>query len=159
MTDSRWVRLVGPVAWRAINLAGRLKRGMTLGVRAVVFDWDGRVFLVRHGYVPGYHLPGGAVDRGESAEAAIVRELREEGNLTLSERPVLAGFYFQRRLKVDHVALYVVRGAGQTAPVVPNREIREAGFFVPDALPDGTTAPTRRRIAEIVQGLPPDAEW
>ena len=34
----------------------------------------------------------------------------------------------------------------------PNREIVAHGFFALDALPDGTTPGTRRRIAEVLQG-------
>lgn len=44
-------------------------------------------------------------------------------------------------------------------PPYPNREIAEAGFFPPDALPAATTPATRRRIAEIVYGHPPAAHW
>ena len=39
---------------------------MTLGVRAVVLDGENRVFLVKHCYVSGWHLPGGGVEVGES---------------------------------------------------------------------------------------------
>ena len=49
------------------RVAGLVQRPMTLGVRAIALDEAGRVFLVRHTYVPGFHLPGGAVERGETA--------------------------------------------------------------------------------------------
>ena len=36
----------------------RFARAATLGVRGLVIDRDNRVFLIRHTYVRGWHLPG-----------------------------------------------------------------------------------------------------
>ncbi|HRE19864.1 MAG TPA: NUDIX domain-containing protein, partial [Rhabdaerophilum sp.] len=69
---------------RLIHRWFMLRRGMTLGVRAAVLDGAGRVFLVRHAYIEGWHLPGGGVERGQSARAALEAELREEANIELT---------------------------------------------------------------------------
>ncbi|MDP1875942.1 MAG: NUDIX domain-containing protein [Actinomycetota bacterium] len=53
-------------------------------VGAVVLDGDGRLLLVRRANPPAqglWSIPGGRVEEGESAEAAVVRELREETGL------------------------------------------------------------------------------
>lgn len=53
-------------------------------VGAIVRDQAGRLLLIRRGHPPGkglWSLPGGRVDPGESDEAAVVREVREEAGL------------------------------------------------------------------------------
>jgi ADP-ribose pyrophosphatase YjhB (NUDIX family) len=138
---------------RALHLYWRYARGLTLGVRGLVFDAQGRVFLVKHSYVAGWHLPGGGVELGETLATALARELREEGNIELIGPPELYAIYWNRRIAWrDHVALYVVRSFRQSAPPQPNREIVAHGFFAPDALPDGTTVSTRARVAEVLGG-------
>jgi ADP-ribose pyrophosphatase YjhB (NUDIX family) len=149
-----------PALRRALHFYWRYSRGLTIGVRGLVFDAQGRVFLIKHSYVTGWHLPGGGVEPGEALGAALDRELREEGNIELIGAPELFGIYWNRRAtRRDHVALYVVRSFRQTAPPRPNSEIIAHGFFAPDAFPDGTTASTRTRIAEVLEGRAPAAIW
>jgi 8-oxo-dGTP pyrophosphatase MutT (NUDIX family) len=138
---------------RLLHLYWRFTRGLTVGVRALVIDAQGRVFLVKHSYIAGWHLPGGGVETDEALAVALARELREEGNIELSGPPALFAIYFNRRIsRRDHVALYVVRSFEQSAPPQPNREIVAHGFFAPGALPEGTTRGTRERIAEVLAG-------
>src|SRR6202165_3467145 len=87
-----------PLLRRIFHLYWRFARGMTLGVRAVVLDGENRVFLVKHSYVSGWHLPGGGVEVGESFREALRRELAEEGRIELSGEPVLQGLFFNRHV-------------------------------------------------------------
>jgi 8-oxo-dGTP pyrophosphatase MutT (NUDIX family) len=148
------------LAQRLFLFSARITRGMTLGVRAMVLDSGGRVFLVRHSYVKGWHLPGGGVDAGETLDAAMRRELQEEGSITVTGEAALLGVYLNRKAsRRDHVAVYVIRDFTQDGVRAPDREIVETGFFPLDALPGGTTAATRRRIAEALAGSRPAEEW
>jgi len=138
----------------------RISRGLTVGVRGMVLDGEGRVFLIEHSYVDGWHLPGGGVEAGETMLEALRRELAEEGAIEITGEPVLHGIYFNpvysRR---DQVALYVIRQFRQSAEPVPDREIINHGFFPLDALPEGTTRGTRARIAEVVDGVRSAEVW
>jgi ADP-ribose pyrophosphatase YjhB (NUDIX family) len=133
---------------------------MTLGVRALVIDEEGRIFLVKHSYVSGWHLPGGGVEAGETLSQALARELREEGNIEMMAPPRLHGLFFNSRAsRRDHVAVFVVRDFRQSAAPVPDREIIQHGFFAVDALPNDTTAATRARIIEVLGGAPVSERW
>ena len=126
------------------------------GAAALVLDERGRVLLVRHGYQPGWRLPGGGIDGGETAEAAVRRELAEElglkgGSVTLS------GQYSRRVLWVDHaVTLFRVEGAA--IAFRPGWEIREILWADPAAPPPGASPATARRLAEL-RGAPLSERW
>ncbi|MEE1609632.1 NUDIX domain-containing protein [Microvirga sp. CF3016] len=145
---------------RALHTYWRFSRGMTLGVRAVVLDDRNQVFLIRHTYVPGWHLPGGGVETGETALDALGRELREEACIAMDETPDLFGVFFNNRIsRRDHVLVYVIRRFTVLSVKQPDREIAEAGFFPLDRLPEGTTMATRNRLAEILEGRPLSTNW
>lgn len=146
---------------RLFLLYARYRRAMTLGVRAAVFDSDGKVLLIQHSYTPGWHFPGGGVEPGETTIEALSRELDEEAGIVLAGEAELFGLYFSRHIsRRDHVAVFVCRRWRQArAPQIPNIEIVDCQFFPAHSLPEGTTAGTRRRIAEIVGGAPRTADW
>jgi ADP-ribose pyrophosphatase YjhB (NUDIX family) len=149
-----------PYLRRIFHLYWRIARGMTLGVRAVVLDDSNKVFLVKHSYVSGWHLPGGGVETGESLGGALRRELLEEGRIELTGEPALHGLFFNNHVsRRDHVAVYIVRQFRQDRMPKPNREIVACGFFAADALPAETTHGTRLRISEVLEGNMPIATW
>jgi ADP-ribose pyrophosphatase YjhB (NUDIX family) len=140
-----------------IRVARVFRPQLSLGVRLLALDDDGRVFLVRHSYLPGLHMPGGAVDADETCRAAAEREAQEEGGLELAGPSEL--FHVYSSGGRGHVVLYVARGARQPRPARPSLEIVAARFHALDALPEGVTPATRRRLAEVLGGAPVSDDW
>ena len=137
----------------------RLRRGMTLGVRAAVLDAKEGVLLVRHSYAPGWLFPGGGVERGETIHQALEREVHEEAGIVITGRPHFHGLLSnEEKFPGDHIAFFVIRDFRQDAPKA-SFEIKEARFFPLEQLPEGTTGGTRRRIAEILDGREAAPLW
>lgn len=138
----------------------RLTRGLTLGAQGVVINSSSEVLLVRHGYRPGWHFPGGGVERGETLEAALLRELLEEAGVSLTRGAELHGMFANNaNFSGDHIAVFMIRHWEQPEVPKPNAEIAEQGFFPFDKLPDATDPGTRRRIDEIFNGKQRGADW
>ncbi|MCZ4107995.1 NUDIX domain-containing protein [Brevundimonas diminuta] len=137
----------------------RMSRGMTLGVRGVAVDAGGRVLLVKHTYLAGWWLPGGGVDKGETTQGAVIRELREEAGLIARSEPrLLSAHSNERFFPGDHVLVFRIDAFDLTERT-SHGEIAEIGWFHPDALPEDTTRATRDRLAEIFGGAAPDPNW
>jgi ADP-ribose pyrophosphatase YjhB (NUDIX family) len=145
---------------RLLHWSFLLARPMTLGVRAIVADAGERVLLVRHGYLSGWHFPGGGVEPGETCVEALTRELKEEALVAIDGPPLLHGLFLNAQLsRRDHVAVYLIRTFRVLGERAPDWEIEEARFFPRTALPEGATQATRARLAEIFDSAPLSSRW
>jgi 8-oxo-dGTP pyrophosphatase MutT (NUDIX family) len=145
---------------RLLHWSFLLTRPMSLGVRAIVISPDDEILLVRHGYVSGWHFPGGGVEVGETCLESLKRELEEEAQIAIEGPPALHGIFFNTQTsRRDHVAAYVVRSFRVLGERPPDWEIAEARFFPRLALPEGTTRATRARLAEIFDSAPLSEQW
>lgn len=149
-----------PIRRRLFVALGLALRSMTLGVRIIIRDEQERVLLVRHTYIPGWFLPGGGVERGETLHQAAVKELLEECNIEANGPLRLFHAYRNPSTsRFDHVVLFICDQWSQESPKQPDHEIAELGFFPVDALPEGTTIPTRSRLAELQGDQPVSDVW
>lgn len=155
------VNLEHPLLRRLAMGAAMLTRGMTLGVRGIAIDEADRICLVRHTYVRGWHLPGGGIEPGETAVAAMVREFREEAELVVDPTALrLHGFFLNAAARGrDHIVVYLARPFTVSGPKTADREIAESSFFPLDALPADTTRATLARLDEIRQRAPLSDLW
>jgi len=154
-----WRRHLSPYLKPLFHRWWALSRGMTLGVRGLVTDKEGRVLLIEHTYTKGWYMPGGGVDPGEDAETALKREMLEEAGIEVIGRPTLLSIHDNRRIfPEDHVLIYRVN-AWRQAAATQKGEILRIGFFAPDALPPDTTRATRNRIREALEGVEADVMW
>ena len=153
--------MTGPSAiGKLLHLVFLSTRSLTLGARAAITLDDGRIVLVRHTYAKGWTLPGGGVERGESALQALHREIEQETRISLTAVPVLHGIFCNRRASPrDHVLVYRCSATGPVPILKPNLEIAEVAAFLPDALPADLEPGTRARITEIRTSSLPSEDW
>lgn len=154
-----WRARIEPFTRPLFFALSRIRRGMTMGVRGVAVDGEGRVLLVKHTYVYGWWLPGGGIERGQTAEDALVTEMREEAGLIVQGRPTLVSIHSNERyFRGDHVLVYRIDRFTMTDRS-SHGEIAEIGWFDPANLPEDTHRGSRARLAEVFGAGPFSPVW
>ena len=113
---------------------------------------DNSVLLVHHSYLPGWHLPGGGMKRGETLLETARREAYEETGAVITGDLRLLGFYTgSSRGHDDHTAVFVCEEF-TLGPPTDRWEIIGRAFFSLDNLPAGTQRGYRQVVAQYRQG-------
>lgn len=118
-------------------------------VDAAVFNERGELLLIQRGHPPeGWALPGGFVDVGETLEAAVARELREETALVATGQTQFHTYSAPDRDPRHHTVctVFLVQATGNP---VAGDDAAQAAFFSPRSLP----RPMAFDHAEIVGDL------
>lgn len=104
---------------------------------ALLHDETGRILLVKRRIDPKkgfWDLPGGFVNSGESLEESLVRELKEELNLTLSEFRYFHSYFGRYEFKgiIYHTLCSVFTGRITSTTVLkPADDVESYQFFAP----------------------------
>jgi|DewCreStandDraft_5_1066085.scaffolds.fasta_scaffold00086_106 ADP-ribose pyrophosphatase YjhB (NUDIX family)/ubiquinone/menaquinone biosynthesis C-methylase UbiE len=125
-----------------------------IAVCAVIRDRDGRVLLARRTDNGLWCLPGGAMEVGETVEAAVRREVREETGLEVAlDEPPLFGVYSEPRPGARrHVVVLGFRCRVVGGALTPSDETTDFQYVRPEALPDDLVPTHRQRIVDALSG-------
>lgn len=111
-----------------------------LTVDALIRNAAGEILLIkRRNPPPGWALPGGFVDYGETVEQAVMREVREETGLHLTELAQFRAYSDPRRDPRHHIVTLVF-SAHATGQLAAGDDAADARFFPSDALPEDMAA-------------------
>ena len=109
---------------------------LTADIIIELTDRPGRpIVLIERRYPPlGWAIPGGFIDIGERAEAAAMREAREETALRVKLRALLGLYSDPARDPRGHTvsAVYVAEATGEPRA---QDDARHLAVFAPEALP------------------------
>lgn len=124
-------------AWRKTPISG---------ISVIITNDAAEVMLLKHSYGPkAWGLPGGGMGVGEEPEACAKRELREEVGLEVDGLQPLG--VLQETLSGSPHTSHVFTAQVSATPKPDGREILEAQFFAPDALPELLARNVPKRIA------------
>ena len=149
----RPLRLLLTSAHKLLKAGWFVRRPRTFGAHAIALTPERNLVLVKLRYAPGWRVPGGGRRKGEYAQAAVIRELREEIGMTAYGRIRLAceleeGVDFKR----DVAALLIVEDV-RYAPHRWSLEVEQVAEFALDGLPAETAATTLRWIEALRDSL------
>jgi ADP-ribose pyrophosphatase YjhB (NUDIX family) len=126
-----------------------------VAVDCILTDPAGRVLLIhRRNPPPGWALPGGFVDAGESLEQAVAREILEETGLQLTAVRQFHA-YSEPARDPRHPMVSIVFVGRATGEPRAGDDAGEVGFFAPGDLPPEIAFDHRQILDDFVHGRHP----
>jgi mutator protein MutT len=77
------------------------------GVKCIIEKTDGKILFIKNTYGKGnWNFPGGKIEKGESSETAIKREVLEEVGIGLDSVRKIGSFISTLEYKKDHIEVF-----------------------------------------------------
>jgi len=130
------------------------ERGPLLVHQGVVLSAEG-VLLTLRGDLRGWELPGGSAHPGESEQACVRREIREESGLEVIVE-ARVGDYVRTGFRPHVARVWRCRAVG--GRLRPSAETLRAGWFDPASLPDTLFPWYREPLADALARHPAPVE-
>lgn len=130
-------------------------RNPTPTTDVVIYEPGLGVVIIRRANEPlGYALPGGFIDEGEQAEAAALREMREETGLEVELTGLLGVYSRPDRDPRQHTLSVVFTGRPlDLAKLKAGDDASAAAFYPLDALPSPLVFDHARILEDFAQVL------
>jgi NAD+ diphosphatase len=143
------IKFLTPVLLPVVKLYWRVFRPETFGVK-VIIENEGKFLWVRNDY--GHRsitFPGGSIEKGENAEQAAIREVKEEVGIDLVNLKIVGKMISTEEGKKDNITIFY--GQSRTSEfILDNFEIAEGEWFTKDNLPK--FSPLSKKIWDIFIG-------
>lgn len=132
------------------RLYWRVFKPKTYGSRAIII-FNEKILLIKNPNANHWSLPGGHIEKGETPEQCIIRELKEELDLSINKADFKLGEYISdQEGKHDTVFIYIIRLSSQSFS--KQWEVDDAKWFEFSELPQNISPAGMRRINEFKMG-------
>jgi 8-oxo-dGTP diphosphatase len=121
----------------------------TVTAAGIISNSEDRVLLLKHRFRTGsgWGIPGGFIEADEQPEEGLRRELREEIGLELQTVRLYKARTFKGTRQIE--IIFYGRTEGVATP--QSQEIKKAGWFALDSLPEGLPPDQRHLIKDVLQ--------
>lgn len=144
-------RVISPIAIGVLKLHTRITGQQR--ARILVWNEKNELLLVRGMIGPKWSLPGGGIEKGETPEHAVIRELYEETGIKIDGKTMqLVAILKQPEIPVNYVAhMFTVTVQSSVLPDVMHNphEIIELGWFSPNSLLPDTSPLVHASLAAL----------
>lgn len=148
MGKLKW--LIYKITHPFVKLCWQIFKPKTYGARAIILN-EANILLVKNINVNHWSLPGGKMDKGETPEECLLRELKEELALSISKTDYKLGEYLSNKEgKRDTVYIFVIKLL--TSTFQRQWELQDAQWFPLSHLPENLSPAASRRISEFQNG-------